>query len=136
MKNRITINGTPFVNPSPKQVTSALLECVLSDDLQYWSPQALFNLYMGIMELVVETIEWLKSQPGMKGQRGGNTTRLQKQITRDKLKVKHAGVFPQTKDTLKQMYQQYLASNGLGGLHGFGVTNRYGDRLGGNPEYS
>ncbi len=61
MKGKIQVNGVTFVAPTPKEITVALAETVVANDLQYWSKDALVQLLTGLVDLMRGALEYLRS---------------------------------------------------------------------------
>jgi hypothetical protein len=91
------------------QVQAAIFETMATNaNLKYWSQDALEELYKGTAEMIQE-------------------------IKPDKRFKKFV---QKTRVTYNTIWNTILKSEGKGLLHGFGVSNRFGDRMWGNPERS
>jgi hypothetical protein len=92
---------------------------LFSDDLQYRSKEALVELVKGIFDLVDLSFGY-KVNAFYSRKKESFQGKISKQ-SRDNI--------------LSWIYNNMLSLEGMGLLHGFGVTDKFGDRLWGNPEY-
>lgn len=96
-------------------------------DLQYWSTDAIQELYIGALHMA--EIIAKEEKKTKKGATGSKLTRFINSIP-NRLKFipsDHAKI-------LELAYSQILSFEGLSTLSGFGVTNHFGDYIAGNPE--
>jgi len=117
------LNGLPIEN-DPRKLPAIILGAL--PDLKFRSVEALQELYCGVTELSLEMAKL--EQEDAKGGRRAVITRYINRDRNTKLPTEHEKL-------LEVLYEKILVSEGLGRLHGFGFSNRWGDRLGGNSEY-
>ena len=137
----VTINGVQFSIgvSSPQDVVSVIAQSVMRKDLVCWSADALRSLYDGVLEFAVIVLndmagEMSKTAPMYKAYRQ-RIVQMKKLIQgqQDRQKI---GKEYSVADMLQKIYNLPLSQENLGGLAGFGETNRWGDRPKGNPEYA
>jgi hypothetical protein len=81
--------------------------------------------------IFLESVKKEKVKEGRKGSELGQITRMITKLTHYKKFISELN----NKDTLiNSLYNMVLNYEGLGLLNGFGMSNRHGDRLFGNPE--
>jgi len=117
------LNGLPIEN-DPRKLPAIILGAM--PDLKFRSTEALQELYCGVTELSLEMAKL--EQEDAKGGRRAVITRYINRDRNTKLPTEHEKL-------LEVLYEKILVSEGLGRLHGFGFSNRWGDKLRGNSEY-
>lgn len=118
------VNGIP-IPPNPNMILPTVIESI--PDLRYWSAEALQKLYIGTLEMGLEMAKEEKKQ--RKGAQGAQLTRF---ISATPNKIKF---LPNDRDSLLRVfYSAILSSEGLTQLNGFGISNKWGDSIQGNPE--
>lgn len=81
--------------------------------------------------IFLESVKKERTKEGKKGSELGQVTRMITKLTHYKKFISELN----NKDTLiNSLYNMVLNYEGLGLLNGFGMSNRHGDRLFGNPE--
>lgn len=115
----LKVNGIVMAM-EPKHVPEIF---TLFPDLHYWSKDALAKLFIEVLKI---GIEMAKDRKG--GGRFTNSAR--RQIITFKRYVGEQDA----EWVIQQIYNEILRSEGLSTLHGFGFSNRYGDRILGNSE--
>ena len=119
------INGRPI--PSDPEV---VLPTILADipDFQYWSEEALSKLYIGALQMAITL-----AQEEKKERKGAAATKLTRYINAATGKIKF---LPRRQEKwVEFMYMIILTAEGFSTLSGFGMSNRFGDRIIKNPEH-
>jgi hypothetical protein len=118
------INGIP-IPPNPGRVLPTVIEFI--SDLPYWSEEALKELFLGVLEMAIALAK--EEKKCRKGAEGAQLTRF---INSAPNKIKF--IPSQHLSLLRMCYSAILASEGMGTLPGFRMSNKWGDNLTGNPE--
>jgi hypothetical protein len=108
----------------PKQIFSLAGDF---PNLALWSADALSQLYKGLIELSVEM-----AREEAKTKKGGQKAKLTRLINSSKKRLQY--VAQDRNKLIKQIYDAILETEGTGLLHGFGMSNRFGDLIKGDPE--
>jgi hypothetical protein len=118
------LNGFKIIAKKPGEFVSAILSSV--PDLQFWSYEALKELYVGTYDIVSEFCHVF----------GRIDKKKYSSFARFPGRVKaRMQYIPDTQpEMLEHIYHAILSSEGLPLLKGFGVVNRQGDWMPGNPE--
>jgi len=123
MENYILFNEFSIHNQKPGKSFFTMMEAIPT--LKYWSNEAIKELAVGLSEMVLE-LEELCSDRKQKAQFGVFRRRMKRFFE----------FVPEDRDLLlKKFYGLMLSCDGVGLLSGFGLSNSFGDRLVGNPEY-
>lgn len=123
MEDHLTFNGFPVLAIKPSFVFSVVLAAI--PDLKYWSHEALKALVTNLLEMVSTLEDW-------------DSTKRQKSQFRSfrKRLSRFLEFVPKDRDLfLEKIYNLILDCDGLSHLYGFGLSNGFGDRLMGDPEY-
>ena len=112
------LNGNQIQTNNPKDLISMMFQ---RGDLKHWSEECLNELYKGVYEITVTIL----IQSKMKG--------LTRFINICKKKLESFENKPK-EVLLKTIYNEILTYEGHPLLHGFGIGNKYGDRVQGNSE--
>lgn len=128
MRQSVTINGVK-VGSSPKEVYIAVLSCVVTPDIKFWSPGGLRRLYVGAVELCIEYCRSCYSTA-----RGGDKAKITRFIKRAQQAISY--IPKERTDLLNKIYNELLTAEGAGLLPRFGITNKFKDTIPGNPEYT
>lgn len=124
MKN-IQLNGVAM--RSPEDVLGATLSAM--PNLKYWSEDALRALFTKGVELALDFCTEKEEYSVVKGADKANLTRFRSKA------CTILRFLPQAQGLLLQkVFDQILQSEGLALLHGFGLSNSFGDSLYGDPE--
>jgi hypothetical protein len=106
--DQMEFNGME-VGRKPVEVQAVIFETLAQDaNLKYWSPEALTDLYKETAVMINEI------EPNAR------FSKYTKQCT----EVNH-----------KTIWNTILRAEGMGLLNGMGFTNRFGDKVWGNPEH-
>ena len=123
MEDCITFNGFPVLASKPSVVFSTVLSAI--PDLKYWSHDALTALVVDLLETITALEDW-NSSVKQKTQFRSFHKRLSRFLE----------FVPKDRSLLlDKVYDLILNCDGLSQLYGFGLSNGFGDRLMGNPEY-
>jgi len=117
----LRVNGEK-IGSEPKDIFQMF---TMFPHLDYWSKDALQELFIGAHEIGIEIC---------RGEKGGKYTRF---ISSAQKQIKTFRLMSEKEDrewVLSQIYNKVLQTEGLGTLPGFGFSNRYGDALPGNSE--
>jgi len=129
MKNNETVylNGFCLATLDPNVILTSIF--TLFNDLQWRSYESLKEIYISSIEDVIN----LCYEMGLdKSIRGSNRAKLTR-FANEKRKVLR--FIPKTREILlAKIYEMILRVDGLSPLAGFGMTNRFGDNLKGDPE--
>jgi len=106
-------------NPDPRKMVAEILRSIPC--LEYWSDDALRKLYKGAFLLVRDHIHALERE-GIKVKKSSFSRRMG-QVLRSRV--------PQP---IRSIFEEILSVEKLSVLHGYGLSNRFGDQLYGNPE--
>jgi len=118
------LNGVKIDN-DPCKLPAIVLEAL--PDLKFRSTEALQELYRVVTELSLEMAKVERED-----KKGGERAALTRYINRNEKNTK----LPNSRRRLLEaFYEKILVAEGLGRLHGFGFSNRWGDKLRGNSEY-
>lgn len=119
----VEVNGHWFVGNNPNRIMADIL--IFLDKMRFdlWPYDALVEMFEGVVDLVKNEAEEVRKH--VKGKEKAMLTRFLKK--RFYIPATHDGM-------LKMIYNFVLDAEGLGNLHGFGVSNTFGDRVVGNPE--
>ena len=118
------LNGIP-IPPNPNRILPTVIESI--SDLRYWSADALKELFLGTLEIGLELAK--EEKKCRKGPQGAQLTRF---INSAPNKIKFLP--SEHISLLRVCYSAILASEGLSPLNGFGMGNKWGDSIKGNPE--
>jgi hypothetical protein len=122
----IKINGYLMIDESPNAVLGAIFS--IPKDLKYWSVDGLRKFYIAAHELVCELCEERKRDK----RKYKNPAQFSRFISTSVARITY---LPKDREQmLVKIYDAILLSYRLGHLSGFGMTNRFGDKLQGNPE--
>ena len=127
MKEFTYLNGVP-IGDTPREIFPTILS--LPSDLQYWGTDALIKFYVGSIEMLFEHTKEVDGKPKKKDL---FLSRLNLEIT-DLLKAHKKGKVTHT-GMISRIYNRILMSEKLSPLSGFGISNKFKDKLQGNPEY-
>lgn len=121
----ITLNGHMIKIEDPGEIVNTIFSSVC--DLNYWSYEALKELYIGVFDIVSKyCVEKRKTCFGSK------KTKFTRFISKNEYRF-----LPRNKEKmLLLIYEFILSSEGLGRSHGFGFSNKFGDKIQGNSETS
>jgi hypothetical protein len=120
---KLLLNGEPIFADSPLGAMSEVFRYIPNLDL--WSYEALSDLYVGTVDLIVEWCREMKKTTN-------KTQKYTKFINQSKTMLMY---IPKDRDAfVKKVYEIILASDGLSTLPGFGMTNQFGDTIYGDPE--
>lgn len=123
-KPHILIDGAYVFASTPAEALAQLLECTPNPGC--WSYEALKDLYIGYLDIVVAWSHEMK-------QSVRRTTKFTKFINQYNKMIKY---LPLTQPALvRKIYETILRADNMGLLRGFGVTNQFGDKIKGNPEF-
>ncbi len=128
------LNGQRLYTNDPKEL---LITCLTSVNFKWWSYDALAKYLKGTVESLQifcrANIEENKKQPQDNKPFVISQRRYSLFVTWSNKLIKN---LPKTQtDHLHQYtYNIILACDGLGLLHGFGLANKHGDKVKGNPE--
>jgi len=110
-----------------KEIAPTILQSI--GNLSLWSYASLRNLHIGLQQMLIDLCENLRE--GKKGSEKANYTRMISKAG----KVIH--FTPTNRDILLGvLYDLVLESEGMGRLRGYGMGNKFGDSIRGNPEYN
>ena len=124
--NLYTINGVILMQKdSPHYMISQVLSCIPC--IQYWSHEALKEMLLGIIDMIVEVSEeyrHIKSTPRTAKLRFTKFVNKGYKvfIPKDRLKF------------VKMIYEFVLKGHRLSVFSDFGFVNKFGDEIRGNPE--
>jgi hypothetical protein len=117
--SKVFVNDVPE-EERPQVLLGSILSCFTSS-LMYWSTEALFDLYKGASEMVIEHYQ----------SQGRKTKKLEEKLS---TALRYAGT--ERTAIMDVIYEEVLRYENKGRLTGFGMANRYGDWMPGNPERS
>jgi allophanate hydrolase subunit 1 len=117
--SKVFVNGVPE-DERPQVLLGSILSCFTSS-LMYWSTEALIDLYKGASEMVIEHYQ----------SENRKTKKLEDKLSSA---LRYAGT--ERTMILDVIYEEILRYENKGRLTGFGMANRYGDWVPGNPERS
>lgn len=120
----IVLNDYPMKNvEDPMEIISIIFSSI--SDLNYWSCEALEELYIGVFAMVARYCkEKAKTCFGTK------KTKYARFANKDRNRF-----LPKSRGKmLSLIYEQILSSENLGRCHGFGFSNKSGDNMRGNAE--
>lgn len=120
------INGWPVPNCRPNEVLSGILSTGLN--LEFWSTSALKVFFRGAVDM---TVAYCKESYELAGTKKGVLSRFMNKQEELKLFIPN-----DRQKILRLIYNTILKGERHSLLGGFGVTNRFGDKLFGSPEYS
>lgn len=121
--NVVFVNGAPYTLKAPKKLLADILASI--PDLNYWSYAALRELYEGLVGMVCELCQAM--------QKGGvKKAAFTRFLSQAPIQLKFIPI--DRDDMLAKIFGIILAEEGMGLLRGFGVTNRFGDKLPADPE--
>jgi len=135
---------TAYGGTSPSEILPMLITS--TPNLEYWSEDALREFLQGSLEFIIEfcqhTIEEinhdLKIRP--KSWHKRESAKHLKRQTRNFMRklTSHLRIIPHLKreQLIKHAFDLLLSCDRLGPLKGFGLSNKFGDRLFGDPEKS
>jgi len=119
----LTFNGFRVLTNKPSDAFSIILSSI--PDLKYWSHEALMTLVTNLLEVVF----------ALENEGSSRKQKMQFRSFRKRLSRFLEYVPKDQVLFLKRIYDLVLSCDGLSPLHGFGLSNGFGDRLMGNPEY-
>ena len=110
---------------NPNELLASIFSTI--PGLEYWSRDALKELYIGALELCKEYIEQFKEE---------HSNPFQKKVPAFKKRMLLAlRYFPLgRKDALTKIWDTILVRDKLGLLRNYGYSNNFGDRVSGDPE--
>lgn len=107
----------------PGEIVNTIFSSIC--DLNYWSYEALKELYVGVFDIVSKYC--VEKRKTCFGSKKAKFTRF---ISRNKYRF-----LPGSREKmLLLIYEFILSSEGLGRSHGFGFSNKFGDSIKGNSE--
>jgi len=122
----VKINGYAVIDESPKVVLGAILS--IPKDLEIWSLDALQKFYILSHELVCDLCEERK----LDKKKYTKCAQFSRFLSTSRTRIKF---LPRDREQiLTRIYNEILQAHQLGHLTGFGFSNKFGDRLRGNPE--
>ena len=122
--HRLLVNGYEVRSDTPAEMLSEILS---TPTLDYWSYGALKRFYCGAIEMVHRFCELRKEE--LKGPMRAKMTRFSTVAEGLLMRV------PKSREgVLEKIYDTILSGNRLGRLPGFGMSNRFGDKILLNPE--
>lgn len=129
MKETSNLKISGFEHPirirDPKEIIPLVLQSI--GNLSLWSYDSLKYLYIGLLEMVSDYCDQEKSLTN--GKEKAKYTRMKNRSNRA------LQFTPKNRITLLvKLYDMVLSAEGMGRLHGYGFTNRFGDQMSGNPE--
>lgn len=124
MNISISLNGFLIKNTEdPVQIVSTIFSSI--EDLNYWSYEALEELYIGVFDIISKYCK--EKQQILFGSKKTKYTRF---ISKNKYRF-----MPKSRDKmLAVIYDYILSSESLSRCAGFGFSNKFGDELDGNAE--
>lgn len=122
--SRWCLNGV-CIPSNIKRVPEIIMENM--PDVAYWSTDAIRELYKGLMEIVIEMAEEER-----KNRKGGEKAKYTRLVNSTKRKLHY--VSKDRNMVIRQLYNYVLANEGCGLLRGFGMSNKWGDPIQGDPE--
>ena len=112
----LVMNGARVGQVNSQEALAAIFKAIPT--LKYWSYDALKTFYVESIRMVVEIFMYSK------GNRSGlRLNQMTKTTPKDRNGI------------LTAIYNTILNDENKGPLRGFGLTNTFGDKLKGNPEY-
>ena len=132
LRTKFLINGEQVYSCDPKEI---LQEVFLSvPDVLYWSAEAIREFVIGTFEMINEF--GVKVKEELKLSNSVVTGEVSKSFSRFSSWTKKTHRFiPKDRDKLILfVYNSIMVCEGKGLLPGFGISNRHGDNLPGNPE--
>ena len=117
--SKVFVNGVPE-DERPQVLLGSILSC-FTESIMYWGTEALVELYKGASEMVIEHYQ----------SEGRKTKKLEEKLSSA---LRYAN--NQRSAILDVIYEEILRYENKGRLTGFGMANRYGDWVPGNPERS
>lgn len=118
-ESKVFVNGVPE-DERPQVLLGSILSC-FTESIMYWGTEALVELYKGASEMVIEHYQ----------SEGRKTKKLEEKLSSA---LRYAD--NQRTAILDVIYEEILRYENKGRLTGFGMANRYGDWMPGNPERS
>jgi len=120
----ITLDGHTIKNvEDPVEIVNTIFSSIC--DLNYWSYEALKELYVGVFDIVSKyCVEKRKECFGVK------KTKFTRFIDRNKYRF-----LPKDRGKMLAMiYEFILSSESMSRCSGFGFSNKFGDKISGNSE--
>jgi hypothetical protein len=111
----------------PKEIISYILQSI--PNLELWSYESLKTLHTDLYQILIEYCT--QERETKIGSEKAKYTRVARSAEKA---LRHT-----PRDHLSlliRMYDILLTGEGLGRLHGYGMTNRWGDHIKGDPEYN
>lgn len=121
----LVINGTQVRVTEPQTIIPMILPTM--NNLPYWSLESLKDLYVGTLRMVVDFCKFRREE--LTGSQRAKYTRT---INRTENSLKFLP--GQRERLLEKLYDMILSGEGYGRLTGYGMANKFGDKLKGNPE--
>ena len=127
LNNQVVISSK--YDRDPDKILADLFSSI--PNLECWSVSALERLYSGVHEIVRLYCMEIKDQV-----RGSARSKITKFLNKELYMPRnsYSDTERYRKSLLKLIYECILRAEGLGVLRGFGISNRFGDKLHGNPE--
>lgn len=138
MKTHFQLNGTRLPSSDPKEILATCLSAF--PNINYWSYDALFQYLKGTIENLQvycdakekEVLELSKKVPNIIGVY--NPKRYRYFVTWSNKLLRNIPEYDDANLMCRYIYNVILACEGLGLLPGYGMANKHGDRVKGNPE--
>lgn len=138
MKTHFQLNGTRLPSSDPKEILATCLSAF--PNINYWSYDALseflkgtiLNLHVYCIAKEKEVIELSKKVPNIIGVY--NPKRYRYFITWSNKLLRNIPEHDDAPNMHRYIFNVILACEGLGLLPGYGMANKHGDRVKGNPE--
>jgi len=119
------LNGR-WIPPEPRELPSMIIEQI--PDLRYWSGESLEELYVGLLQLMIDMAKSIDDEK----------RRLTFFIRKTEKKIKRIERVAKTPSTqisaLQRIYDLLLSYEGLSLLHGFGLMSQVRNGRWDNPE--
>ena len=111
----------------PKEIIPLVLQAITN--LPLWSYEALKDLHIGLQYMLIDLCGGQRENKS--GSEKATYTRL---TTKARKTIRYT---PNDRDVLlRLLYDLILEAEGMGRLHGYGMTNKFGDNIRGNPEHN
>ena len=138
MKTQFQLNGIRLSSSDPKEILSTCLSFPYT--INYWSYDALSQYLKGTIENIQifcvakekEVLELAKKVPNIVGVY--NPKRYRYFVTWSNKLLRNIPEHDDASLMCRYIYNVILACEGLGLLPGFGMANKHGDKVKGNPE--
>lgn len=129
----ININGEPVKVFSEREVIATVFSLLIRHS-NFSSMEWLKTNMMEASEMIKEFLSSLKEKRKAEGRKSSEVGKLTRLITKFTEFQDHVQRCTDRNILLTTLYNMTLSYEGLGLLNGFGMSNRHGDKLLGNPE--